>query len=237
MLYTALIMGLAGNFHCLGMCGPIIMALPANASARKYAILGRLVYNSGRVVTYAGLGLLAGLFGQSLAFTSSQQHLSIAVGVLMLVFVLLPSAYTQRINIIKPFARFTGVVKKYFATLFIQKSLRTMFLTGLLNGLLPCGLVYAALAGAVATGMAWQGMAYMAFFGIGTLPVMLGVSMAGQYISLDLRKKLTKISPVFTFVLALLFILRGLNLGIPMLSPETVKAEGGTVKMECCSKK
>jgi uncharacterized protein len=236
MLYTALIIGLAGNFHCLGMCGPIAMALPVAGAARQRALAGRLLYNAGRICTYAMLGLIAGLFGQSLALTSTQQHLSLGVGILMILFIALPAAYTRKFNIGKPLAGFTGLIKSRFISLFQKRSYSTLFVAGLLNGLLPCGLVYAALAGAIATGYSWQGMAYMAVFGIGTLPFMVGISVAGQYISLPWRKKLTRITPVFTLMLAVLLILRGLNLGIPMLSPEVVNT-GAEVHMECCTKK
>jgi uncharacterized protein len=236
MLYTAFIIGLAGNFHCLGMCGPIAMALPGSGAARQKAPLGKLLSNGGRIITYSLLGLLAGLFGQSLALTTSQQHLSVGVGIMMLLFVLVPGRHTQKLNVFKPLARFTAAIKKQFSILFQKRSFFAMFLTGLLNGLLPCGLVYAALAGAIATGYATEGMAYMAFFGLGTLPLMLGISVAGQYISLEWRRKLTKVTPVFTVILAVLFILRGLNLGIPMLSPEVIQS-GTDVKMECCTKK
>jgi sulfite exporter TauE/SafE len=237
MLYSAFVVGLLGSFHCLGMCGPLVLALPVNAQNKAKALSGRLLYNSGRIVTYSLVGLIMGMFGQSLSFVSSQQALSLAVGILILMLILLPSQVSQKFNFMSPIARFTSKVKQQFALQFRKKTYRAYFFTGMLNGLLPCGLVYIALAGTIATGNSVEGMAYMALFGLGTLPMMLAVSFAGQYITLQWRSRLTKLVPVFTIVIACLFILRGLNLGIPMLSPEAVADTKATVKVNCCHKK
>lgn len=236
MLYSAFIVGLMGSLHCLGMCGPIALALPVNNRTKYHALLGRIVYNSGRILMYSLLGFLMGAVGQSLAFTSSQQQLSIVIGVVILVLFLLPSSLTQKINPINPISRFTGRIKQQFSQLIKQKSNKALFLMGLLNGLLPCGLVYVALAGAIAMGSSINGLAYMALFGLGTLPIMLAVAMAKEFISVPWRVKFSKVAPVFTIVLAFLFILRGMNLGIPILSPKVEKTPT-EVKMNCCHKK
>jgi sulfite exporter TauE/SafE len=237
MLYSAFIVGLLGSFHCLGMCGPLVLALPVNAQNKVKALSGRLLYNSGRILTYSVVGLVMGMFGQSLSFVSSQQVLSVAVGTLVLMLILLPGQVSHKFSVVNPVARFTSKVKQQFALQFKKKSSRAYFFSGMLNGLLPCGLVYIALAGAIATGNSLNGMAYMALFGLGTLPMMLAVSFAGQYITLQWRSRLTKIVPAFTIIIACLFILRGLNLGIPMLSPEAVADTKATIQVNCCHKK
>jgi sulfite exporter TauE/SafE len=237
MLYSAFVVGLLGSFHCLGMCGPLVLALPVNAQNKTKAFTGRMVYNGGRVFTYAIIGLIMGMFGQSLSFVSSQQALSLAVGVLVLMLILLPGQVSHKFSFVSPIGRFTSKIKQQFALQFKKKTYHAYFFSGMLNGLLPCGLVYIALAGAIATGNSIEGMAYMALFGLGTLPMMLAVSFAGQYITLQWRSRLTKIVPVFTIVIACLFILRGLNLGIPMLSPEAVADTKATVQVNCCHKK
>jgi uncharacterized protein len=237
MLYTAFIVGLLGSFHCLGMCGPLVLALPVHAQNKAKALSGRLLYNTGRIATYALVGLVMGMFGQSLSFISSQQALSVAAGLFILALILLPGQVSRKFSFASPVAKLTSKVKQQFALQFKKKTYRAYFLGGMLNGLLPCGLVYIALAGAIATGNSVSGMAYMALFGLGTLPVMLAVSFAGQYITLQWRSRLTKAVPVFTITIACLFILRGLNLGIPMLSPSAVAGTKATIQVNCCHKK
>jgi sulfite exporter TauE/SafE len=236
MLYSAFIVGLLGSFHCLGMCGPLVIALPVHATNKLQAITGRLIYNAGRICTYSLLGLILGTFGQSLSFFTSQQKLSVAIGILMLLFILIPGPVSQQFNFMSSVARFTSSVKKQFSNQFKQRSYKAYLFSGILNGLLPCGLVYVALAGAIATGSSYTGMAYMALFGLGTLPMMLLVSFAAQYITMEWRSRLTKVIPAFTIVVACLFILRGLNLGIPMVSP-SVAGTQANIEVSCCHKK
>lgn len=224
MLWSAFLIGLFGSFHCIGMCGPIALALPVQNS-RFNLIVGRLLYNIGRAITYAAIGLVFGLLGQSLSLVGFQQSVSIFAGVLILLMVLLPSKISQKIYLLKPAYGFTNFLKRKFGTLLKMKSVTSTFLIGLLNGFLPCGLVYIAVAGAIATGSSLDGAAYMFVFGIGTLPIMLAVSLAGNFISLNVRKRINKMIPAFMIVLAFLFILRGMNLGIPYVSPKLQQTE------------
>lgn len=225
MLWSAFLIGLFGSFHCIGMCGPIALALPIQNDNRLNLIVGRLLYNIGRAITYATFGLVFGLVGQSLSLAGFQQSASIFAGVLILSMVLLPSKITQKIYLLKPAYGFTNILKRKFGTLLKRKSIASTFMIGLLNGFLPCGLVYIAVAGAIASGGYFDGAAYMFVFGIGTLPIMLSVSLAGNFIGLNVRKRIHKIIPAFMIVLAFLFILRGMNLGIPYISPQLQQTE------------
>ena len=174
MLLTAFTIGLLGSFHCLGMCGPIALALPVHDQASLRRWIGRLTYNTGRISTYGLLGGLFGLFGRSLAMAGFQQSVSVALGVAIILEVILPTTLVHRLNPNHRIARFIGQVKKSMQTLFSVRTYPALFGLGTLNGLLPCGLVYVGLAGATATGNAAAGVAYMAIFGLGTLPMMLG---------------------------------------------------------------
>lgn len=240
MLYSALLVGLLGSIHCLGMCGPIALALPMKGKNPSQRMYGRLLYNGGRILTYALLGLVMGSLGWGLAFSTSQQSLSIATGVVLVVIWLMPAQISSHISPLGPIARFSSRIKGKFSALLKARSYQALFLLGLLNGLLPCGLVYVALAGAAVTGNAFQGMAYMALFGLGTLPMMLAVSLASQWISVSRRVWLTKLAPGFTLVLAFLLIMRGLNLGIAGVSPKMEMSKAGTsqpaVRVSCCHK-
>jgi uncharacterized protein len=236
MLYSAFVVGLLGSLHCLGMCGPLVLALPVPATNRLQALSGRLIYNLGRILTYAIIGLILGTFGESLTFFTSQQKLSVVIGIVMLLFIVVPTHLSQKMNGLSPLSKLTVNIKQQFALQFRKRTYSAYFLSGMLNGLLPCGLVYMALAGAVATGNSISGMFFMALFGLGTLPTMLAVSVAGQYITLQWRSKLTRIVPIFTIFIACLFILRGLNLGIPMVSPAIAQTKA-TIHVTCCHKK
>jgi sulfite exporter TauE/SafE len=221
---TALITGLLGSFHCAGMCGPIALATPTVSGNR---VLSKLVYNAGRVVTYAILGMLLGLFGFGLKLAGLQQTVSIVAGVVVIAGVLLSS----RLGKFAPSSFFSfsaGAMGK----LFKQQSFPALLGIGILNGLLPCGFVYIALVGSVATQSAMEGALFMVFFGLGTIPMMFSVSMLGQFLTQHTRSRINTFAPVFAIIIGCLFILRGLNLGVPYISPK-VSASQETVK-ECC---
>lgn len=236
LFYTAFLMGLLGSLHCVGMCGPIALALPQCQASHGALLLSRLLYNLGRIATYTVLGLVVGLLGKGLVLAGLQQGVSIGLGLLILLAMFAPRALTYRLERIGPMSRLLAFLKRSFGALFRGRGRLTFVWIGLLNGLLPCGLVYLALAGAIATGEIAGGMLYMALFGLGTLPMLLGLSFLGNFIRPSLRAWLyRRLVPVFTFSLACLFILRGLNLGIPYLSPQIHSHEQG-VEMECCHK-
>lgn len=228
LLIAAFLTGFIGSFHCIGMCGPIALALPDVGSTLSGKLVGRLLYNSGRIVTYALLGLVLGTFGLGLKLAGLQQSISIGAGVLIIVMVLFSSRLIER-KIGNPFKLIKG---NTIARLFKLKSFSSLFLIGLLNGLLPCGFVYVGLIGSIATQDAGQGALFMMMFGLGTLPMMFGVSVAGQFINIQVRTRITKMVPYFAVLIGLVFILRGMNLGIPYVSPK-VSNDNGVVK-ECC---
>ncbi|MCC6963637.1 MAG: sulfite exporter TauE/SafE family protein [candidate division Zixibacteria bacterium] len=232
---AGLLVGLLGSLHCAGMCGPIVAALPADPRGRFSFLTGRIIYNLGRVVTYAVIGAIFGLVGRSLFIAGYQQALSIALGVLIILAIALPRRYSHRLiswfGLEKLFARISSV----WGMLFRNSSKPSMFLIGVLNGFLPCGFVYLALAGAVATGSILGGAAYMAAFGIGTMPILLAFAYVGDVIGHRWKQSLRRALPVLASVLALLFILRGLSLGIPYLSPDLhMNQATQTVESSCC---
>ena len=216
ILFTALILGAVGSLHCAGMCGPLALALPATGHSRATFLLGRAAYNLGRIVTYCLLGAAFGLVGQTLAFAGFQRWVSLAAGAAILVGLVVSSRFAVSV----PVARAVAWIKSGLGALLRRRSVTSVFALGVLNGLLPCGLVYAACAGAVATGELLSGMEYMAAFGLGTVPMMLAIGLAGQKLQLALRFKLQRLIPACLALVALLLILRGLSLGIPYLSPD-----------------
>ncbi len=230
---TALVVGFLGSLHCIGMCGPIAVALPVPNSSNISFITGRLLYNVGRVVSYAMLGAIFGLLGSRIVLFGYQQGLSIALGVMIILFVLLPTKWKYKFSALAPVQKIINPLKLSIGKLFKQSSFSSLFLIGFLNGFLPCGFVYIGLAGAMAAGNAISGMGVMMMFGIGTIPAMFAVSVFGKYITINIRRKLTKVIPVLAVLLAVIFILRGLNLGIPYLSPK-FETKAAVQQIDCC---
>jgi sulfite exporter TauE/SafE len=237
MVWAGLLMGLVGSFHCLGMCGPIAISLPVGQGSGWQYVTGRLLYNGGRIITYAGLGLIAGAFGQSLQLVGVQQVVSVVAGALILVLVVMPHLISRPLGQVRFLQQLLLWVRQKFAFFYQKKTLISLLVVGLLNGLLPCGFVYIALAGAIAMKTLPLAMSYMALFGLGTLPMMLLVSLSGKLIKPQTRFFLKKAVPYMACVIAFLFILRGLNLGIPYLSPKAEAATPHQVTMACCHKK
>lgn len=219
MLYSALLFGLISSLHCIGMCGPIAMMLPVNRSNPAQKVLQIIIYHLGRISAYASLGLIFGLLGRGFYMAGIQQQLSIAVGILMIVIVVVPEKEFMKYNFSKPVYRLLSKVKNHLGNQFKRKSPDALFTIGLLNGFLPCGLVYAALFGAIAMQNLTLSISYMILYGIGTIPMMSAVVYLSNLISIPVRNKLQKIIPIVAVFIGIMFIFRGLGLDIAYLSP------------------
>lgn len=216
------LMGLIGSVHCIGMCGPLVMALPISHQSNFQKWVSILLYHFGKISSYMVLGILLGLFGSTLPLYGVQENLSIVMGSIMLLYVLYVFVIksTWKIPFLKSNILYSIIIKKMGA-LFKSKNRISFYLIGFLNGLLPCGMVYLALTSAIATQSVVQGGMIMAFFGLGTMPALIMVAIGGQYMGRTVRTKLQSLLPVFIFSMGIILILRGLNLGIPYLSPQT----------------
>lgn len=222
MVLTALIFGLLGSFHCVGMCGPIAFLLPVDHKNPVKKAGQIFLYHLGRIAAYSVIGLLFGVLGKSLNLFGMQQQLSIAIGIFMLVVIFLPQEVFDKYNFSKPIFRIISKVKSALGRELKKKTPDTFLTIGLLNGFLPCGLVYMAVFGAIASGSALHGSLYMAMFGVGTLPLMTSAIYLGNFLNVQMRQRIRKAIPVFLVAIACLFIVRGLGLGIPYVSPKPV---------------
>jgi uncharacterized protein len=231
--FTGFAMGVIGSFHCIGMCGPLALALPLKDDSLFSKFTGALLYNSGRIVTYSLFGLAAGSIGQSFSFFGFQQGLSIIAGVLILLFVIVPKFFPSAFNNNNPGVKYFEKLRTVFGQLFFKKNQSTLFAIGFLNGLLPCGLVYLAIAGATATGKVTSAIIFMGAFGAGTLPVMWSIAFWGNFINVNIRQRIRKLYPYMMMLMACLLILRGMGLGIPYISPV---ANAAVKKISCCAK-
>lgn len=221
MLVTTIIagftLGLFGSLHCVGMCGPLALALPAPFAKRNKQITSSLFYNTGRVVTYSLLGLLFGLIGKSFRLIGFQQLFSIIAGSSMMVLTVLYFVFKQSYQP-RWFRDFTWKIQSFIAATLQKQS--GSFWVGMANGLLPCGMVYAAIAGALVSNSITNATVFMASFGLATVPALLLLMLFGSGIPLHIRFKLRKLTPLVMMVVAALLIFRGMNLGIPYISPE-----------------
>jgi len=235
-LITPLTIGLIGSFHCIGMCGPIVVALPLKNHNLVSKIAGTILYNSGRVVTYSILGILFGLLGRGIHMAGFQQWTSILLGVAMIISVLFPFFFREKITIGNLFSGFAARLILRLKKLFTDRSYFSLLMIGLLNGLLPCGLVYVAIAGAINSGTVLSGALFMMLFGIGTIPLLLIATLASDAIGQRVRSKMQRVVPYFVFFLGVLFILRGMSLGIPYISPTSEKLAPKSMveKGSCC---
>jgi len=219
MIWPAFILGLLSSFHCVGMCGPLAMALPVQNLSLIRKSIAIILYHSGRIITYTFFGLLFGLLGRHLFVAGYQQWISISLGAIILIILLQQKIFHQnRPSFIGQ--KISGTLNNWMSYLWNIHSSFSSLLFGMVNGLLPCGMVYYALIGALSTGSLINGLFFMMLFGAGTLPLMLSVHFLGaSYLTLSVRNRMKKFVPVVIGFMGVLLILRGLNLGIPYISP------------------
>lgn len=233
MLVSALILGFFGSLHCLGMCGPIAFLLPLDHQNNSKKLGQVFIYHFGRLVAYGIIGILFGLLGKGLSLFGIQQKLSIAVGIIMILLVVLPSNYFKGYNLSKPIYTLLARIKSRLGSELKKKTPDTLLTIGFLNGFLPCGLVYMALLGAIAYGNALEGGLYMILFGAGTIPLMTAVVFSKAFFNNPVKSRFRKLIPVFVVLVGVLFIVRGLGLGIPYVSPKQVSTISATSNIEC----
>ncbi len=232
MLWSAILMGLLGSLHCVGMCGPIAFMLPVDRTNNLKKFTQIFIYHFGRLLAYGIMGLLFGFLGKGLYLFGMQQKLSIAIGALMILIVLIPHRTFHKYNLSGPVYQLISKVKSRLGQELKKKTPDTFLTIGFLNGFLPCGLVYMALFGSVAMGNALQGSAYMILFGLGTIPLMTTAIYFSSLLKGGARQKVQRLIPAFVVLIGLFFILRGLGLGVPYVSPKpVVELVSGT--MEC----
>lgn len=233
MLYSAILLGLLGSFHCIGMCGPIAFVLPVNRENNARKTLQIFLYHLGRILTYSFIGFIFGWIGKGLYLAGFQQRISILIGILMIVMILIPVRIFNKYNFSKPLYSVIGKVKSNLGKLLKKKSNKTFLTIGILNGFLPCGMVYMALIGSIATGNSVEGALYMSIFGLGTIPLMTTAVYVGNVLSISIRTKIQKAIPVFVVMIGVLFILRGMGLGIPYISPSDASLTISNNPVEC----
>jgi sulfite exporter TauE/SafE len=217
-LIAGLVLGLVSSLHCVGMCGPLALALPVNQLGKGCKWIGIGLYHSGRILSYTVLGIIFGFIGRSFVLSGFQQRLSIFLGALLLIYFLL-AIFGKQLTTVPGVRWLTGRLQQFMLRSLRSQRLGAMLLLGIANGLLPCGMVYFAVTGALAAGNIAAGAGFMAAFGLGTFPAMLALSLFGNLLGMRARHFFRIISPYAVGILGILLIIRGLNLNIPYLSP------------------
>lgn len=218
IIVPGLTLGLLSSFHCVGMCGPIALSIPFSGVSSHSRWTTLSFYHAGRIVMYSAMGILLGLAGRGFYLAGFQNGLSVTLGILILLMSL-SLIFKFRFGSFRPASAFHGLVLGQMLRVVRKGSLAGFALLGMLNALLPCGMVYIAIAGAMATAEIAEGGLFMFFFGAGTLPALMALSYAGFRASPGIRQKLKAATPVVMGTMGLLLVLRGLNLGIPFVSP------------------
>lgn len=219
MLWSAFILGLLGSLHCVGMCGPIAFMLPVDRTNSVRKIMQTMTYHLGRLLSYSLIGLFFGFVGNSLYIFGIQQQLSIIIGILMIVLILIPAKMVNTFHFSRPIYKVISKVKTALGKALKKKTPDTFLTIGFLNGFLPCGLVYMAVFASLTTGQAYLGSLYMVLFGMGTIPLMTSAIYLGKILNSKVKQRIQKAIPIFVVIIGLLFIVRGMGLGIPYLSP------------------
>ena len=237
LISIALVLGLSSSLHCVGMCGPIAMILPIQQAQPAEKLMKTVVYHLGRILVYALLGAFFGIMGQTFQLMGLLQTMSIVFGVLIIAGVIFPRVFAKFHFFNRIHMKLNGFVHNTFGKLIKRRSTASLFVLGMLNGLLPCGAVYFALLGSLVYGGLLEGALFMAVFGLGTSPAMVAITYFANSVSLSLREKFRKASPVILILFGGLFIVRGMNLDIPYISPKVELNEAGEEEVSCCSKK
>lgn len=218
-MIAGFVLGMAGSMHCAGMCGPLVAALPTPEHRSASFMAGRIAYNVGRVSTYAILGAVVGLGGSALSMAIHGMTVSVVSGVLMIMLASAQLLLHWSVPVPAQVHRLLQPTRKRLATLMQHHSVAAMAGVGMLNGLLPCGMVTAALVGAAGAGSALNAAGFMTAFGMGTAPMMTALAVGLPMATGRWKNRFRTAAPIVALLLGVVITVRGMGLGIPMLSP------------------
>ena len=218
-----LLLGLFGSMHCVAMCGPIALALPVHQFNTTKKTAAILLYHLGRISVYVLLGIIFGTLGKGLFIAGLQQNVSIILGVLLIMGILFFNEKRLQNVVLSSNSKWYLKFKNSFSTYIRKKTLASFVVMGMLNGLLPCAMIYMALFGATATQGSLYGGLFMLWYGLGTIPLLTLLVWMGNWVKRNFKNKLQRAVPVFLFFIGCLLIIRGLDLDIPYLSPSSLQ--------------
>jgi sulfite exporter TauE/SafE len=218
-MIAGFVLGLAGSMHCAGMCGPLVAALPSPEHRSASFMAGRIAYNVGRVSTYAIMGVVVGLGGSVLSMAIHGMTISVVSGVLMIMLASAQLLLHRSIPMPAFVYRLLQPMRKHLAIRMQHNRIAALVGVGMLNGLLPCGMVTAALVGAAGAGSALNAAGFMTAFGMGTAPMMMALAVGLPMATGRWKNRFRTAAPIVALLLGVFITVRGMGLGIPMLSP------------------
>ncbi|AEV98302.1 hypothetical protein A4D02_22895 [Niastella koreensis] len=225
---AGLVLGLISSLHCIGMCGPLMLALPVRHLEKWKQVMTIFLYNTGRVITYTLIGALLGLAGRRIYLAGFQRWFTIVLGVVMLGLAF--NYFYKQASVQPKWMQAVHIRIQQLMLRFIRSNNPGgYFLLGMANGLLPCGMVYLAIAGAVTANSVINSMLFMFLFGVGTIPAMFALGVFGLRITMPVRQQMKAAMPYVVVAMAVILILRGLNLGIPFISPVIADVPGHVI--------
>lgn len=216
--FSAFLIGLAGSVHCVGMCGPLALAIPGASKDKGFTFFLRTIaYQISRISGYGVLGLIVGFFSQGMQFTGVQPYFSLLSGILLLFlgfFGIIPEVNAfSKYPIIQ---HFQVKINRIIGTVMTNEHFSTPFVLGFLNAMLPCGMIYIALGTGLSSGNMSEAALYLISFGLGTLPLMFMVSLSGQFLSLQMRRSWQKAIPIIFMISGIILIYKGMNIALPV---------------------
>jgi sulfite exporter TauE/SafE len=213
MWYVAFTLGLFGSLHCVGMCGPLALVFSNKEGNSKYQnVISALAYNLGRTFMYSLLGLFFGAIGSFLFVADLQKAISIILGILLIFSFLFTIDIDHTISNHRLLHGFYSRIRSLMANMMQKSQEFHPFQLGMANGLLPCGLVYLALAGSLASGNMIGGVEFMFLFGLGTLPMLFALTTGIGFFPPSARMSFRKVLPYVTLAFGCFLIYRGVDL-------------------------
>lgn len=228
IIFTTAFLG--GMGHCIGMCGGIVVAYTSAKIEPKSSWItqtnSHLAYNFGRVATYTIMGVFFGLLGKTIAFTPATKGiLFLLTGVLMVLAGLSLIGNIKFLNSAEFSISNNRWYQNSFRKLIASKSLGSFFLLGMLNGLIPCGLVYSFAIFAASTASPLWGAIVMAVFGLATVPALFFLGTATRFLQQgSLRGIMMKVAALLVILYGLVTLYKGYNF---MAKPEVKQTKTG----------
>lgn len=209
----AFTLGLFGSLHCIGMCGPLALGVNKLAAGNQY--INSLLYNFGRVITYSILGLIFGLIGEAFAIAGLQRIFSIIAGIVLIILFIISLDLEQLLYKIPAMKKSLGKLSSFVQRIYQNEWAHNPLIFGLANGLLPCGLVYLAIAGSLTAESIVEGILFMAVFGLATIPILFVLMVSGNWLNHKVKMSFRKLLPFVQLFVGIYLIYRGLVVGMP----------------------
>ncbi len=209
-LLAGMLLGVASSVHCAGMCGPLLLAVNRFAGSRRDAGLRMLVYHGARVLTYTTLGVVVGYTGEGLTAAGLGRVIAITSGTLLIAAAAGMAVSRWMSPLSAAWSSITLRAGIAAARLTQRRPLAGYIILGLANALLPCGLLYAAIAASAALGAVSRSVVFMTGFGLGTIPLLMAVTISALSVPASLRRRLRFAGPVVMAVAGSVLIARAI---------------------------